>query len=272
MPSAVLAGLIAGGLLVADSPAKARSSRTITLAYTGELRGNLVPCACPARPLGGLARRIGWIDSLRTASEDPVFVVDAGSSADLPQSYPGMPLSEQDALVRLLGEGERAIGYDARVGGPEGAPRLRPNEALRVERGGAVVAFAAVDERLDPGPAGPALRALGTVDLVVLLCSGDFSFATTAARLLRPDVVVVARGATYPAPIRQDGVLFLGPGVDGKYVGLVRVASGHPARALEARLRPMDAAVPSSPAWEERVETALVGVEARHPGALARGE
>ena len=249
-----------------------RTSRTVTLVYTAELRGNLVPCACPARPLGGLARRVGWIDSLRTARTDPLFVVDAGSSADLLQTYPGMPASEQDGIARLLDDGVRASGYDARVGGSDAPPGLRPNEARRVQRGGATLAFVAVDERIDPAPAAGAVRALGSVDLLIVLCSGDFHFATTAAQLLRPDVVVVARGATFPEPIRQDGAVFLGPGADGKYVGVARISCGKPPRTIEARLRPMDASVPASAAWEERIETVLVGLESRHPGALSRGE
>lgn len=164
------------------------------------------------------------------------------------------------------------MAYDARVGAGGDAASLQANEALRVVRDGVAVGFVAVDERTDPAPAAKAVRSVGKVDLVVLLCSGDFSFATSAARIVRADIAVVARGAKYTAPIWQNGVLFLGPGVDGKYVGLARVTDGKPVRALDVRLRSMDATVPSSPAWEERVETALVGLEARHPGALSRGE
>jgi hypothetical protein len=272
MRAGAIGFLAACAFLAAAGEATAADPRAITLVYTAELRGNLVPCACPARPLGGLARRIGWIDSLRSAADGPTFVVDAGSTEESLGGYPFVPASEREALRALIEDGDRAIAYDARVGGGDGVPRLRANEARRVARGGVAVGFVAVDERTDPAPAGPAARGLGAVDLVVLLCSGDFHFATTAARFVHPDVVIVARGANYPAPIRQDGILFLGPGLDGKYVGYARITPGRPARALEAHLRPMDASVPSAPLWEERVETALVGVEARHPGALSRGE
>jgi hypothetical protein len=264
--------LMAGGLLFSVAPAGGATGRTITLAYTAELRGNLVPCACPARPLGGLARRIGWVDSLRSATAGPVFVVDAGSSEEPLGGYPFVPPAERVGLQTLLEAADREMAYDASVGASRDAASLQANEARRVVRDGVAVGFVAVDERTDPTPAGKAVRALGRVDLVVLLCSGDFSFATTAAGIVRADIAVVARGAKYTAPIWQDGVLFLGPGVDGKYVGLARVTDGKPVRALDVRLRSMDATVPSSPAWEERVETALVGLEARHPGALSRGE
>jgi hypothetical protein len=271
-PAAVLAGVLSAAVLLAAPDARAVTPRTVTLVYTAELRGNIVPCSCPARALGGLARRIGWVDSLRAASMEPLFVVDAGSSTDLAQTYPGMPPPEQDRLERLLDEGDRALGYDARAGGADGPPRLPPNQARRIVHGGAAVVFVAVDERVDAAPALPALRQAGKADLVVLLCSGDTNFALSAAKLLQPDVAVVARGATFPEPLRRDGVLFLGPGVDGKYVGYARITLGKPARAVEARLRAMDASVGSSGEWEARVETEVLAVESRHPGALVRGE
>ena len=30
---------------------------TLTVLFTAETRGNLLPCSCPSNPLGGLARR-----------------------------------------------------------------------------------------------------------------------------------------------------------------------------------------------------------------------
>lgn len=271
--ASVAAGFVVAGLVTCDRVCDAAAPpRTISLAYTAELRGNLLPCSCPARPLGGLSRRIGFVDSLRTGCSEPLFVLDAGSSADLPQVYPGMPLSEQDGIARLIKAGDQAIAYDARAGGVDDEARLGPNGARKVLRDGIRLGVVAVDETVDPRPAAAAVRDLGRVDLVVVLCSGDFNFATTAASLIHPDIVIVARGATYPEPIIQGGIIYLGPGVDGKYVGFARVRLGKPARTIEARLRAMDASVVSSPVWDARVETALVGVEARHPGALARGE
>ena len=263
---------VAGILLLAGAPAQGAPARTFSLAYTAELRGNIVPCACPARPLGGLSRRIGWIDSLRTAATGPLFVVDAGRFESYPGGLPFPQGPARDGLRSLLHDGDRAIAYDARVGGAAVPGGLRPNEARRILRDGVAVAFVAIDERIDPAPAAAALRRLEKADVVVLLCSGDLSFATAAAVTVGADVAVVSRGATFFEPLWRDGILYLGPGLDGKYVGLARLAVGPPVHALEVRLRAMDASVPDSPAWKARIEDVLLGVERSQPNALSRGE
>src|SRR5262247_3881646 len=51
----------------------------IVLFYSMGVRGNLEVCGCPIHPLGGVARRIGYINVFRKRSPDAaVLQVDAG--------------------------------------------------------------------------------------------------------------------------------------------------------------------------------------------------
>jgi 2',3'-cyclic-nucleotide 2'-phosphodiesterase (5'-nucleotidase family) len=49
------------------------------LFYSADIHGNLEVCGCPIHPLGGLARRLGYIDAFRQRSPDAAtLLVDAG--------------------------------------------------------------------------------------------------------------------------------------------------------------------------------------------------
>jgi 2',3'-cyclic-nucleotide 2'-phosphodiesterase (5'-nucleotidase family) len=51
----------------------------LTLFYSADIGGNLEVCGCPIRPLGGVARRLGYINAFRQRSpEAAVLMVDAG--------------------------------------------------------------------------------------------------------------------------------------------------------------------------------------------------
>jgi hypothetical protein len=174
------------------------------------------------------------------------------------------------------------MGYDAialdphttrEAAGPD-LPWLAPNAARTLSRGGLRIAIVAVDERIDATPAGRAVAAEGPVDLVVLLCNGDLHFATGIARSLRAGVCVVARGATLREPYTREGTLFLGPGRDGKYIGLAEVEIPAPrqTRAVTVTLRPMDGRVPTPTTWRERVEEVVLSIEKAIPGAFSTGE
>ncbi len=50
-----------------------------TLFFSADIGGNLEVCGCPIRPLGGIARRLGYINSFRERSPDAAtMLVDAG--------------------------------------------------------------------------------------------------------------------------------------------------------------------------------------------------
>jgi hypothetical protein len=175
-----------------------------------------------------------------------------------------------------MADGVRAMGYDAVAGIRDGemecdagVPWLAPNNARLIERGGARIVVASVNESLDPESARMAIRGAGRSDLLILLVDGDLHFASRAAQALGARVAIVSRGACFPQPVRQDGVVYLGPGRDGKYVGLVTLdlAGGEP-RILSADLRRMDGSAPRAAAWTERVDALVLEIDRTNPGAL----
>jgi hypothetical protein len=275
-----LAACLAG--LIVPAAAAGAAGSTLAIAYTAELRGNLLPCPCPADPLGGLARRVGWVDSLRQAVDLPLLVVDAGKLLPARDAFPTLPEADWQRLQELHVEAAHRIGYDLVLSDPHSDPEgphgdlpwIQPGEARLVRRGGLRIAIAAVDERSDPAPARRALTLLGPVDFVVLLCSGDLHFARRASRDLGASVCVVARGAAFREPVVEEGTLYLGPGRDGKYVGLaeVEVAAPHQVIPRALRLRRMDATAPAPAPWRERVEETVLAIERTSPGAFAAGE
>jgi 2',3'-cyclic-nucleotide 2'-phosphodiesterase (5'-nucleotidase family) len=265
MRIAVALGAIA---LLAFPYTRDPGAAVLRIAYTTELHGNLVPCACPVKPLGGLARRIGFIDSLRSAPDRaPLFVVDAGDMEPGREHFPLLGRDGREALSPLYRDAAFAIAYDAIAG-----VDLKANASRLVERGRIRVRLVSADENTDP--ANIDSRAKDGTDITVLLCSGDLHFAASAARRIGAQVAIASRGACYGGPIWQDGVLVLGPGSEGRYVGLARIEIDRAGRITSAdvRLRPMDASVNASPVWRNRVESAVLAVERVHPGAFSRGE
>lgn len=275
-----IAAFVVGLLLLSVWPAPGAADHILEIAYTAELRGNLLPCNCPSAQLGGLARRVGWADSLNRASSAPLLVVDAGSALPDRESFPNLPGEELGMLQLFHLEAMRDIEYDALAGGAEsllpyvGIPWLGPNEAQCVEKGSLRIALVAVDEGIVCQPAADAVKALGPVDLVILLCAGDIHYAKRAARVTGAEIAIASRGACFHQPVWDGDLLLLGPGRNGKYVGHVRVDIGSAERVevLDFNLRRMDATVQAADDWRVRVEELVLDLERRQPGALAYGE
>ncbi len=182
-PSVSALRLLAAGLIAyvatAGNGATAQPAKRLTIVYTAELHGNILPCRCPAAPLGGLARRIGWVDSLRQASIDPLLVVDAGSFLPSLAQYSLLPPDDFQALSDLHTDAAKAMHYDALVedAGSEatdgfGLPWLSPNQAIRIERNGLWIGIVAVAETVDPTSAKEGIDRLVSVDLRRLLWGG----------------------------------------------------------------------------------------------------
>ncbi len=257
-------------LLCAGLHPPGAEGHALRIIYTTELHGNLMPCSCPVRPLGGLARRIGWVDSLRSCSDPaPLLVVDAGQFLPRSGDFPRLTREAREDLTPLYRDAMRAMGYDAVVG-----LDIQPNEVKVIERGGFRVAIAAADEALDTKALAVRLHQAGPVDVAVALCNGDLSFAAATACRIGAKVAIASRGACFGGPVWQEGILVLGPGSAGRYVGLARidVAREGTVRPLDIRLRPMDATVPADPAWRERVEKTVLDIEGRLPGAFTAVE
>jgi len=271
-------------VIACGSPAAAggmEAARILRIACTAETRGNLMPCPCPERPLGGLARRIGLLDSLDLASSEPLLIVDAGRFLPSRAEHHLLPEQTLIDLRQLLRDGAVAAGYDAIAIDPPSdaspgldARWLAPNRARIVQAGNLRIAVAAAHEGIDPAPCRKSIRDLGKADAVLLLCAGDLSFARAAARVAGADIAIVARGARFEAPLVHDGVLFLGPGRSGKSIALAecRIVSPGRVEPLGVRLRAMDASVRPNRAWQDRVEEAILRFESEHPMALEATE
>jgi hypothetical protein len=253
----------------------------LEIAYTSELRGNLLPCFCPKEPFGGLARRIGWVDSLRQNTTGELLVLDGGSALPEREQYPLLSRGFRTSLLKLHLEALEAIGYDALLATPGAAvqdvaakdsevPWVAPNQVVKIERGWLTVLVLGIDENHELDEAVAAVTSAGPADLTVLLCSGDYHFASAALERIDAAVVIVGRGACFHQPARHKGSLLLGPCREGKYVGWVRieVTPGETAKLLDHRLRAMDATVPAPSAWRERVEGIVLEIERNQPGAL----
>ena len=59
------------------APGLAVPIERVTIAWTGEVRGELEVCGCPTVPYGGFERRERYLDRLREQG-DPLIVLDAG--------------------------------------------------------------------------------------------------------------------------------------------------------------------------------------------------
>ncbi len=81
--------------------ATAGGDAPLRIAFTAETNGNLLPCPCPGNPLGGLDRRIGFLDSLRAAPGGPILIVDAGRFFPGSAEYPLLPAAERPRLIAL---------------------------------------------------------------------------------------------------------------------------------------------------------------------------
>ena len=67
-------------LLVAMSCTdKVPTSEQLTLLVTSNVRGQLDPCGWKANPLGGLPRRLTYINQLKDSGVDPILL-DAGDA------------------------------------------------------------------------------------------------------------------------------------------------------------------------------------------------
>jgi hypothetical protein len=89
--------------------------KRVTLAWTGEVRGEIEVCGCPTVPYGGFERRGDYISQLQ-AQGDPVFVLDAGEM--LIKGAKGVRADDQALRAQTVLELSRQVGLDAWAPGP----------------------------------------------------------------------------------------------------------------------------------------------------------
>ena len=185
------AALAAQGLGGEERPA---AGHRVTLFYTCDIRGRLVPAACEEGELGGAAR-MATIFRQWAAGEPDAILVDAGNAtAGGHEAADAINRSTLAALGKMryaavnCGANEAALGAEALAGlardrpfalvsanlvRADGAPTGLPAYAM-VKRGDTRIAFIGLTSGfriLEPGQAlGAALRALeGKADLIVVL-------------------------------------------------------------------------------------------------------
>ncbi len=87
-----------------------RPIREFTIAFTGEVRGEIEPCGCPTAPYGGFRRRAHFLEQLR-AEGLPVFVLDAGEM--LVKGQVADRSDDRRRRARAVLDLARATGLDA---------------------------------------------------------------------------------------------------------------------------------------------------------------
>ncbi len=257
---------------------------TLTILFTAETRGNLLPCACPGDRAGGLARRVGFL--LETAERRSrgglVLVCDAGGQ--LPdgavplragpataERYVGLLLEAMEAsglVAAAVDHGQRAF---LRQTAPAEARRLDPllldadppSGPRRMRWGDRAVAILALEESLSDEAVTAAARAarVGT-DYLCVLARADAFTGRRLARLARADLVLLSRGARPPAVLQEGAAILAGCGVDGHEIGELRLverpnAADPTRRSLEVasfRLHPMGSGAPEDPVFARRVQ------------------
>lgn len=250
---------------------------TLRVVFSAETHGNLEPCPCKERPLGGLARRVGHF-AASVHGREATLRLDSGGFLPVAD----VPLRDDPAVltryVRLLTQALIRSRLDAVAldGGQETllakvAPRewesLEPTalSASPVERaryfrwGDRAVAVLAVASDLREDAlklAARNARAEGAAlvggsasrTVLILLARADAWQGQNLARMVQPDLVLLSRGARPRGPIQIGPTTLVGCGIDGKEVGEVRIAET--ALGLEFAgfsLHPMDETVTPDP-------------------------
>ncbi len=114
------------------APGVVRPRRTLSIAVTGEVRGEVEPCGCPTTPYGGFARRQRLLDALR-AEGPPVFVLDAGEM--LVKALRVEEAAERRSRAEAVLDLARTTGLDAWAASPvdldaAGAALMKTHGAL----------------------------------------------------------------------------------------------------------------------------------------------
>jgi 2',3'-cyclic-nucleotide 2'-phosphodiesterase (5'-nucleotidase family) len=128
--------------------------------YSSSVHGNLEVCGCPIHPMGGVARRAGYINAFRKRSPDAaVLQVDAGYIFSDDRNTAGTDLRDDARLMNdWLVRGNEALGLDiVNLSYRDlryASSLLRKDTALKPEKSTLISANvkATDDTRLNPAP------------------------------------------------------------------------------------------------------------------------
>ena len=274
----VLAAAAIGALVPSVAPYRAgaaaqKTSRVVTILYTGDTRGWVEPCGCSQGVLGGLPRRATLLRRLREQTPQAP-IVDAGAL---------LGESSDELKVPLIVEQLKVMGYGAANLGPadarwrktiaslmrkQGLPgvslQYADGEAIRshrvVDAGGTRVGLAGV-ARFPAGKHRQELRDVlaylrRSCDLVVLLSAAA---AQDNLRLAREfsgmDVIIGMAPGRRPQLVRA-GKIWLAPvTAEGGHVGRLTVRLGNPGAAEAALdLYPLGDQIPDDSATMQAVQ------------------
>ncbi len=233
----------------ADGPPRGepRPLRELTIAFTGEVRGEVEPCGCPTTPYGGFARRHRLLDRYREADDPPLFVLDAGEMLVKGDPDRGRGRADERATAVLTmalttgldawtpsGADLRVLG-EARVKQHGGLAANWPGDftASRVlERGGVrlgVVGLAGKAEGLTLTEATDAVRAAmrGEVDTWVVLSNASPAVnAAVAEGVEGLGAVLSTSGDRYEEPKATRGAPVIETPDRGRYLSVIHLFLG----------------------------------------------
>ena len=229
------------------------TQKRITLAWTGEVRGEIEVCGCPTVPYGGFVRRGQYLTQLKEQG-DPVFVLDAGEM--LIKGAKGVRADDQALRAQTVLTLSRQVGLDAWAPGPTDL-RVRSavdpagtswTDAVAVnvagfaptavlERGGARIGVVGLSgplpgKLLDEDALVAAVRSAITtvttpVDGWVVLSNASHAINRRVAEGV-PEVGIVlgTRGEDLDTPTRTTGAPIVEAPDRGRFVSVVRWAIG----------------------------------------------
>ncbi|MBS1262811.1 MAG: hypothetical protein MAG453_02180 [Calditrichaeota bacterium] len=113
---AALPALLLAAALLLPGCARRTKPRPFTVALSGYLMGQVGPCSCPGKPLGGLARRAGVLDR-ELESRRGVLTIDAGKFISLDHETQALDTRIVAAVLAELGvDAVNVAMRDARLG------------------------------------------------------------------------------------------------------------------------------------------------------------
>jgi len=236
--------------------------RELTLAMSGELRGEIEPCGCPTLPYGGFERRHTLLGQLEERT-GPLFQIDTGEAFKK-----GLVHDDEVDLPRalLIADLLASVGVDAFVPGPtdlavmgreglsalprkglplvsatwldESGDTLFPpalvleDEGVRVGVIGLSAEAEGVTTRAPIEAARDAIAGLPTdVDLIVIATNlGEFEVGEVAAAVEGVAVVVSRSGNSTDAKRRVGDALVIEPPARGRYLSVMSLRLGSDAR------------------------------------------
>ncbi len=221
--------------------------REISIAFVGELRGEIEPCGCPTLPYGGFARRQSLLQRLEAEMARPLLHVDVGEA--LRKGLVHDPDGDTKERAELILELMSLSGVQAYVPGPtdlatvgvEGLKRsglpvisatwepfpatiVLEEQGLRVGLIG-LSAKAAGVEGLDPVEATrAALAELPEVDVTIALSNlGDTENLRVAEEVSGLGLILATRGSSHDAPRNLGQCAVIEVPDRGRYVELAHL-------------------------------------------------